>query len=104
MAPLMISDVQRTDHGPCANLYVYKPTQIYETVPRLSTCDILLHCFAPLVFTALPRTALPLPSIALSLLLLILLAAHACTLIASILQEYRLQTLCPCYKCDHCLE
>ena len=28
------------------NLYVYKPTQIYETVPRLSTCDILLHCSA----------------------------------------------------------
>ena len=44
MTPSMISDVQRTDHGPCANLHVYKPTQIYETVPRLSTCDILLHC------------------------------------------------------------
>ena len=46
MVPSIISYVRRTDHGPCADLYVYKQAQIYKTVPRLSTCDILLHCSA----------------------------------------------------------
>ena len=57
MAPSIISDVQHTDHGPCANLYVYKPTQIYETVPRLSTYDILLHCFALLPHCSTPYSS-----------------------------------------------
>ena len=48
MVPSIISYVWHTDHGPCANLHVYKQAWIYETVPRLSTCDILLHCSAPL--------------------------------------------------------
>ena len=48
MVPSIISYVWRTDHGPCADLHVYKQARIYETVSRLSTCDILLHCSAPL--------------------------------------------------------
>ena len=48
MVPFIISYVKCTDHGPCADLHVYKQTRIYETVPRLSTCDILLHCSASL--------------------------------------------------------
>ena len=35
--------IQHTDHGLCADPHVYKQTQIYETVPRLSTCNILPH-------------------------------------------------------------
>ena len=54
MVPSIISYKRRTDHGPCTDLYVYKQARIYETVPRLPTCDILLHCSAllPHCFTS----------------------------------------------------
>ena len=92
-----------------AQTMVRAQTYMYISRPKYTRqsldCPLVIFSFTalPSCLTALHRTALPLPSIALSLILLILLAAHACTLIASILQEYRLQTPCPCYKCDHCL-
>ena len=36
---------------------VYKPAWIYETVPRLSTCDILLHCSASLPHCSIPYSS-----------------------------------------------
>ena len=50
VVPFIISYVWHTDHGLCADLHVYKQARIYKTVPRLSTCDILLHCSAILYY------------------------------------------------------
>ena len=103
MVPSINSYVRRTDHGSCTDPHVYKQARIYETVSRLSTCDILLHCSvllyhcSTLYSSAFAQHCIvdhPCP----------LVSAHACTLIISILQEYRLRTPCPCYKCNHCLQ
>ena len=105
MVPSIISYIRRTDHGLCTDLHVY--TVSGPKYMRLSPdCPLVIFSFTalpPCIF-ALHHTALPLPSIVLSLILIFLLVAHTCTLIASILQEYRLQTLCFCFKCDHCLK
>ena len=103
MVPSIISYVRCTDHGPCTDpMYISRP----EYTRQSPDCPLVIFFFTalPSCITALHCTALPLLSIALLLILFLLLAAHACTLITSILQEYRLQTPCPCYKCNHCLQ
>ena len=57
MVPSINSYTRHTDHGPCADPHVYKQAQIYETVPRLSTCDILLHCSALLPHCSTPYSS-----------------------------------------------
>ena len=88
----------------CAQILMYISRPKY--MRQSPDCPLVIFSFTALhsCFITLHCTALPLPSIALSLLLILLLTAHTCTLIASILQEYCLQTPCPCYKCDRCLQ
>ena len=105
MVPSIISYIRCTDHGLCADLHVYTVSRP-EYTRQSPDCPLVIFSFIalPPCITALYHTALPLPSIALSLILIFLLIAHTCTLIASILQECHLQTPCPCFKCDHCLK
>ena len=105
MVPSIISYIRRTDHSLCTNLHVYTVSRP-KYMRQSPDCPLVIFSFTtlPSCITALHHTALPLPSIALSLILIFLLVAHTCTLIASILQEYCLQTLYPCFMCNHCLK